>query len=823
MKTKIIVIIIGAVIALTGVGIWLAFKGVSPSMPAPTKTSSVAGPVIQLNIPADSLKLGADGHTLEVGITGDLSSIVRVEYLIDDVVSASVIDPPFTATIDVSHLEPGEHRLQAQAFDADGNIGKSETFTFTIKESGEAEPANDESEQIVAGSQPFGSTPSAAAVSTGGGNNNSSGNGGNDGGDDDGNPPVDTTPWPDAPPASICTTQPWNNGPAAPPTGAVAVAAGDNSGVNLSQPNTTYWFAPGVHKLGTGEFSQIAAGDHSTYIGAPGAIIDGQSLNKYAFSGSASHVTIRYLTVRNFISPRDEGVVNHNSGQNWTFEYNNFHNNKGGAVFLGTNNVLRFSCLKDNGQYGFQVYSSDPGGPTNVLLDHNEVAHNNTDDWEAIVDGCGCTGGGKFWEAHAVTITNNYVHDNLSVGLWADTNDTDFLVENNYIADNDSQGLFYEISYNMTVKNNNFVRNGLVGGPKNSGFPTGAIYLSESGGDSRVPSRTDEIQIYDNNFENNWSGVILWENADRYCASPNNTSSGTCTMVNPDVTLATCSDPASGGLIDEEPYYSDCRWKTQNVHVHDNTFTMDKSEIPSCAAMTHSCGLQGIFANSGSSPSWSPYMGSVVQQAITFNQNNTFSNNTYTGDWNFMVKDQSTVASPAFWMAAPYNQDVGSTFNGDPHPLTANFIDANTATLEGSLGVWDNWFGETISRDGTEFHSGMKSLKVAVEDTFWGVQWSNSPGFPAIPGPKTVSFWAKGSYMNSNVGSLAVKWINESGTAIQTDTIPITNLTGSWQKFSADITAPAGAVNVYMTITSNSGHAGDVIYMDDFVVGDKAP
>ncbi|HEU4716014.1 MAG TPA: Ig-like domain-containing protein, partial [Candidatus Saccharimonadales bacterium] len=220
MKTKIIVIIIGAVIALTGVGVWLAFKGASPSAPAPTKTSSVAGPVIALNIPDESLRLGADDHSLEVGITGDLSGIVRVEYLIDDVVSASVIDPPFTATIDVSHLEPGEHRLRAQAYDGDGNIGKSEVFTFTIKESGEAEPANDESEQIVAGSQPFGSAPSGATVSTSGshgtgsstgGNNNGSGNGGdNDGGGDDDNPPVDTTPWPDAPPVSICTTQPWN-------------------------------------------------------------------------------------------------------------------------------------------------------------------------------------------------------------------------------------------------------------------------------------------------------------------------------------------------------------------------------------------------------------------------------------------------------------------------------------------------------------------------------------------------------------------------------------------------------------------------------------
>jgi len=827
MKTKIIIVIIGAVIALTGVGVWLAFQNVAPRTSGPAATKNAIAPVIRLNIPASSLKLDPDQQTLTVGITADAAEdIVRVEYLIDDVVVASTIEPPFTATIDVSRLSPGKHVLQAQAYDAEGNIGKSEKFTFIVKE-GEVVPADDSSQEVVSQSVPFGSSPSGTATSshgaggnTGGGDGNSSGGDNEGGGDND--PPLDTTPWPDASPASICTTKPWNNGPVAAPAGAVTVPAGDNSGINLSQDSKTYWFAPGVHTLGTGEFSQIGAGDNATYIGAPGAIIDGQGLNKYAFSGDASGVTIRYLTVRNFISPRDEGVVNHNSGVNWVFEYDNFHNNKGGAVFLGTDNTLRYSCLKDNGQYGFQVYSDDAGGPTNVLLDHNEISGNNTDDWEAHEDGCGCTGGGKFWDAHAVTITNNYVHDNLSVGLWADTNDTDFLVEGNYIADNDSQGLFYEISYNMTVKNNNFIRNGLVGGPQNSGFPTGAIYLSESGGDSRVAGRTHDIQIYDNNFDDNWSGVILWENADRFCASPNNTSSGTCTMVNPDVTLATCSDPAGGGQIDDEPYYSDCRWKTQNVHVHDNTFAMNKSEIPGCAAAPHSCGLQGIFANSGSSPSWSPYMGSVIQQAITFNQNNTFSNNTYTGDWNFMVKAQDTVASPAFWMAAPYYQDAGSTFNGNAHPLTVNFLDENTATLEGSLGKWDDWFGETVTQSSVEAHGGTKSLKVAVDDTFWGIQLSNSPGFPTTPGDKSVSFWVKGSYVNSTVGTLAVKWIDTNGDLIRSDSLPIANVSGSWQKIAADVTAPAGAVDVYLTLTSNSGHAGDVLYLDDFVVGDKS-
>ena len=74
------------------------------------------------------------------------------------------------------------------------------------------------------------------------------------------------------------------------------------------------------------------------------------------------------------------------------------------------------------------------------MLDHNEIVGNNTGDWESKIDGCGCTGGGKFWDVRNVRVTNNYVHDNKSVGLWADTNDNNFLFEGNWIENNDGAG-----------------------------------------------------------------------------------------------------------------------------------------------------------------------------------------------------------------------------------------------------------------------------------------------------------------------------------------------------------------------------------------------
>ena len=151
-----------------------------------------------------------------------------------------------------------------------------------------------------------------------------------------------------------------------------------------------------------------------------------------------------------------------------------------------------------------------------------EISGNNTDDWEARRDGCGCTGGGKFWENEDVIVSNNYVHDNPGVGIWADFNNRGYLVENNWIENNDAHGIEYEISYNFLIRNNVLIHNAVVMGKEEFNgvgdtFPAPAIYISESGGDSRAGSKYSTSEIYGNYFQDNWDGITLWgENADRY-------------------------------------------------------------------------------------------------------------------------------------------------------------------------------------------------------------------------------------------------------------------------------------------------------------------
>jgi Right handed beta helix region len=463
---------------------------------------------------------------------------------------------------------------------------------------------------------------------------------------------------PSSPPARICGDTALLSGPATPPAGAVTVPAGDNSGL-APVANTTYWFAPGKHTLGTGEYDQIAPADNDVFVGAPGAILDGRTRNDYAFTQHARNVTIEYLTIENFGATGGnggQGVVNHDSGNGWTIQYNTVRDNAGAGVFIGKNGVARYNCLKDNGEYGFQAYG--PNGDANVVLTHNEIVGNNTYNWEKHDPGCGCSGGGKFWDTDKATVTDNWVHGNHGPGLWADTDNNDFDFENNYIADNDGEGIMYEISYNALIRNNTFSRNAIVEGPTNPGFPTGAIYLSESGGDSRVAARYASIEITGNRFVDNWSGVVLWENADRFCNSPANSSSGYCTLVAPSVAnFTTCVK----GTIKNEPYYSDCRWKTQNVSVHNNIFEFNPADIAGCSPYV-ACGLQGLFSQYGTYPNWSPYKRKVIENAITFHQNNLFADNTYEGPWEFMAHDQTRLLHKRAWRAAPYNQDAGSTF-----------------------------------------------------------------------------------------------------------------------------------------------------------------
>ena len=119
-------------------------------------------------------------------------------------------------------------------------------------------------------------------------------------------------------------------------------------------------------------------------------------------------------------------------------------------------------------------------------------------------------------------------------------------------------------------------------------------------------------------------------------------------------TVRNCGNP---GLISIKPYYNDCRWKTQNIVVSQNNFTFHPASIGRSCTPVRYCGFNGIFSQWGS---WHPYHGTVVEEDITFDQNNHFVSNVYRGPWRFMAQQQGKVLSWTTWRSSPYGQDAGS-------------------------------------------------------------------------------------------------------------------------------------------------------------------
>ncbi|WP_242483706.1 right-handed parallel beta-helix repeat-containing protein [Streptomyces sp. NE5-10] len=459
--------------------------------------------------------------------------------------------------------------------------------------------------------------------------------------------------------ARVCDAPPA--GPATAPAGAVTVdpaVVGDLvAKTAASAQGTTFWLRPGTHTLGPDAYDQVEAKEGNRYLGAPGAVLDGRGVNQYAFGGTAAGVTLRYLTVRGFVAPKDEGVVNHDMADGWTVEHTRIEDNSGAGLMAGARQRLRASCLRGNGQYGMNAYKTGDS-LRDLVVEGNEITGNNTDDWERRQPGCGCTAGVKFWAVDGADVRGNWVHDNRGAGLWADTNNNDFLFEDNLVEENDGAALIYEISYNAVVRNNTIRRNNRVEGRAaadgGDAFPHAAVYVSESGGEPRVPARTDRIEIHRNLLEDNWSGITLWEDADRFCNSPSNTSADYCTLLVE--STASCARPA----IAAPPLRSDCRWRTRRVDVHHNRFVLDPAAVPCPAA---SCGRMAVVAGPGTSPDWSPYLGDGVAEAIAHGQDNRWHDNAYVGPWTFVARDPGRSLDFGRWRGAPYRQDAGSTLD----------------------------------------------------------------------------------------------------------------------------------------------------------------
>jgi parallel beta-helix repeat protein len=364
----------------------------------------------------------------------------------------------------------------------------------------------------------------------------------------------------------------------------------------------------------------------------------------------------------------------------------------GHIILIGAASACGFSwCsnLSDTALNGPRTIASVLG-PSSFTFDVKTANVSTTSDPTATVADSdvneGAAGGGKFWHiTGGATVTGNWIHNNGFAGLWPDTDNAGFNISDNYISDNWAEGIIYEASYNAQITGNTLVDNAWGGGPSPAlgGFPDPAIYLSESGSDARVAGAYGTtFKVTDNVFTDNWGGVVVYENSNRACGISND---ALCTMVSPSTyTLSSCAANIPGGSTAATPDYVDnCRWKSQNVSVADNTFNFTAAHIGSDCTTATTCGYNGLFSGKGTTPSstangrWPagasyPYAGYVVPNNISNHQNNSFASNAYCGSWNFVGFAQGNAMTQSQWTAGESNaaasgdvfdpQDAGSSF-----------------------------------------------------------------------------------------------------------------------------------------------------------------
>jgi len=207
----------------------------------------------------------------------------------------------------------------------------------------------------------------------------------------------------------------------------------------------------GRAKVKPGTFFYDYGHDAVYFADDPAGHVVELSYRPFAFGGGANGVTIQNLTVENYACADQQGAIgDHGEGTAWEITGNEVRWNHGVGVVMPPGTELTHNFIHHNGELGIGA----GGGSGDV--DSNEIAFNvwnGTDcDWEC--------GGAKWAQVTEWFVENNYVHNNLGDGLWADIDSEQMLFEGNRIEDNLYAGISYEISNRAVINGNTFKGNG---------------------------------------------------------------------------------------------------------------------------------------------------------------------------------------------------------------------------------------------------------------------------------------------------------------------------------------------------------------------------
>lgn len=251
---------------------------------------------------------------------------------------------------------------------------------------------------------------------------------------------------------------------------------------------------------GTHLQQSITPQDSQTFVGEPGAVLDGEQVTRRAFAGQASNVTISNLIVTQYAPMLREGTIQADQTTGWTIldvevsysrgEYSN-SNCIGGCggmgIRMGREMTIRGCYLHHNDQYGIA------GDGDGSLIEDTEIAFNN--DRDNI--GGATSSGTKFNNTDGLVLRGNYVHDNGKNGLWLDINNVNYIVEDNVVEDNAYNGIFIEVSLGGIIRNNQVRRNGF-------GDDASCSLMYCSG---ILVAHTPDVEVHGNTVEANYRGI----------------------------------------------------------------------------------------------------------------------------------------------------------------------------------------------------------------------------------------------------------------------------------------------------------------------------
>lgn len=159
--------------------------------------------------------------------------------------------------------------------------------------------------------------------------------------------------------------------------------------------------------------------------------------------GTGTDVTVEGLTVRHVAG---SGIST--GGSNWLIQDNDVYLNHLAGITGNYGAQVIDNHAHDNGQYGIN------GHGANILVEGNEVDHNDNALFGTTSGGCSSAGGSKWVYTTGLVVKDNNYHDNYCTGIWLDLCTDNSLIEGNTSNNNHADGFRIEVGYNATFSGN---------------------------------------------------------------------------------------------------------------------------------------------------------------------------------------------------------------------------------------------------------------------------------------------------------------------------------------------------------------------------------